>query len=139
MLDAAEYNELEHRKRMCLGGETRGMQFSFDELEKPAPANRKLGEMSSDVIAEDAPAWSSFDYLKRYEAKHAALGNGFQMQVFDSDSDRVGTITKGYARSIRLTDSEDRPSKQPRVDAANVGRRALSREGRTGEVGRRDG
>lgn len=102
VLDAAEYNELEHRKRMCMVAVTRGMQFSFNEIEKPALANRKLGEIL-DVIAEDDPAWSSFDYLKRHQAKHAALGNGFQMQVFDSDSDHVGTITKGYAK-IRSTD-----------------------------------
>ena len=102
ILQAAEFNELEHRERMCMVAVTKGMEFSFDELQKPAPVQRKLGEVL-DVLAEDDPSWSGFDYLKRHEEKHAAKGNGFKMQIFDTESDHIGTITKGYAK-IRSTD-----------------------------------
>ncbi len=102
ILDAADHNELEHRKRLCVVAVTRGMAFDFAELEKPKLAERKLGEVL-DQFAEDDACWSSFDYLKRHQEKHAALGNGFQMQIFNGESDHVGTITKGYAK-IRSTD-----------------------------------
>lgn len=102
ILDAAEFNELEHRKRMCMVAVTCGMHFSFDELVKPKPAERKLGEILEN-FAEDDPCWSGFDYLKRHQEKHAALGHGFQMQIFNEDSDHIGVLTKGYAR-IRPTD-----------------------------------
>lgn len=102
VLKAKEWNALEHRERFCLVAVTQGMQFSFAELEKPAPQARTLGEIL-EPIADDDPAWSSFDYLKNHVAKHAAKGNGFQLQVFRPEDDHVGTLTAGYAK-IRATD-----------------------------------
>lgn len=102
ILEAAQFNELEHRDRMCLVAVTRGMHFDFDKLAKPELKQRKLGEVL-DQVAPDDPSWSSFDYLKRHQERHAAKGNGFQMQVFTPESEHIGTITKGYSK-IRATD-----------------------------------
>lgn len=102
VLDAAEFNEIEHRERMCMVAVTRGMHFSFDDIERPEHRARTLGEVL-DPIADDDPRWSRFDYLRKHQEKHAAKGNGFAMQVFTADSDHIGTLTKGYAK-IRSTD-----------------------------------
>jgi DNA (cytosine-5)-methyltransferase 1 len=102
IMDAGEFNELEHRKRLCMVAVTKGMQFDFSELEKPEPSVRKLAEVLDDV-AEDDPCWSGFDYLKRHQERHAEKGNGFRMQVFSPEDDHISTITKGYGK-IRSTD-----------------------------------
>lgn len=95
-----------HRKRLCMVAVTRGMQFDFGDLEKPEPQERKLREVL-DAVSEDDPCWSSFDYLKRHQEKHAVRqagkGSGFAMQVFSEDSRFIGTITKGYSK-VRSTD-----------------------------------
>ncbi|MDK9702411.1 MAG: DNA cytosine methyltransferase [Sulfuritalea sp.] len=102
ILDAAEFNELEHRERLCMVAVTRGMHFSFDDIERPERRTRQLGEVL-DPIADDDPRWSRFDYLRKHQEKHAAKGNGFAMQVFTADSDHIGTLTRGYAK-IRCSD-----------------------------------
>lgn len=106
VLDAGDFNELEHRERLCMVAVTAGIDFDFDALVKPAKVNRKLGEVLEHV-PDDDKRWSTFDYLVKHQQKHAAKGNGFSMQLFDEQSDHINTITKGYAK-IRSTDPKIR-------------------------------
>jgi len=102
ILDAGDFNELEHRERLCMVAVTAGIDFDFNELVKPEKVTRKLGDIMENV-ADDDKRWSSFDYLVKHQDKHAAKGNGFSMQLFDENSGHINTITKGYAK-IRSTD-----------------------------------
>jgi len=102
VLNAGDFNELEHRERLCMVAVTAGIDFDFNSLVKPTKVNRKLGEVLEHV-PDDDKRWSSFDYLVKHQQKHAAKGNGFSMQLFDENSGHINTITKGYAK-IRSSD-----------------------------------
>lgn len=98
VLDGADWNVLEHRKRMCLIAVTVGMEFSVDDILKPAPEVKTLGQYLDDV-AEDAPCWSTMQYLKNKEVRDKADGKGFAMQIVGPNSTKIGTIGKGYAKN----------------------------------------
>ena len=98
VLDGAEWNALEHRKRMCMVAVTEGIEFDFAELEKPARETRRLGEILEDIPL-DASCWSEMGYLKDKAVRDAAAGKGFAMQIVTPDSEKVGTIGKGYQKN----------------------------------------
>lgn len=103
LLQAGDWNVLEHRERMCMVATTRGMPvFDFSLVEKPAKVERCLGEIL-EPIAEDDPRWSEMKGLKEKEVRDKAAGKGFTMQIVGPESTRVPTITKGYAK-VRSTD-----------------------------------
>lgn len=97
-----EWGALENRTRWCMVAASEGIPFSFDQLVPPAAAPKKLGAYL-DNIAPDDPRWSRMQGLKDKEVRDAAAGKGFKMQIFDADSEKIGTITKGYAK-VRSTD-----------------------------------
>jgi len=98
ILNAADWNCLEARIRMCMVAVTEGMAFDFEQLLVPEKTQRKLGEIMDDVPL-DADCWSPMDYLKVKEVRDAAKGSSFAMQIFDSESDHIGTIRKGYHKN----------------------------------------
>lgn len=102
VIDGAEFNCLEHRKRWCLVAVTRGMSFDFGMLEKPEPVDRSLGEIL-EPIGNDDSRWSEMRGLKDKEIRDKAAGKGFQMQIFGEESSNIKTLTKGYAK-VRSTD-----------------------------------
>lgn len=102
VLQAADWNVLERRERMCMVALTEGMAFSFDELQRPRPAPRRIADVL-EPIADDAPCWSAMAGLKAKEDRDRASGKGFAMQVITAASTSCPTITKGYAK-VRSTD-----------------------------------
>lgn len=102
ILNGANFNELEHRKRWCLLAVTEGIQFSFDELEMPEKRERHLREIL-DEVSEDDPRWSEYGYLAKKWERDAAAGKNFAPQLFTPADTRIGTITKGYQK-VRSTD-----------------------------------
>ena len=106
VIDGEEWNALEHRKRMLTVFVTRGMEFSFDWLEKPAQEQRHLGEIL-EPIALDDPRWSRMQGLVDKAERDREAGNSFAMQIFDAASTRIGTLTKGMSK-VRSTDPKIR-------------------------------
>ena len=98
LLDGAEWNALEHRKRMCMVAVTEGIEFDFAELQKPAPKALRLGDVLDDIALDD-PCWSSMGYLKDKAVRDAEAGKGFAMQIVTPESEKVGTIGKGYQKN----------------------------------------
>lgn len=111
VLDGADWNALEHRKRMCMVAVTKGLSFSFDDVRKPARVSRRLAEVLED-IPEDANCWSEMQYLRDKEIRDKAAGKGFAMQIVDENSDRVGTIGTGYSKN-RSTEPKLRSKHNP--------------------------
>ncbi len=111
VIDGAEWNQFEARKRVCLVAVTDGVEFDFASLVKPEPVERKLSEILED-IPDDDPRWSKMAGLKAKEIRDKENGKNFTMQVFDGDSTKIGTITKGYAK-IRSTDPKIRHASDP--------------------------
>lgn len=102
ILAGEDWNELEHRKRMCMVAVTDGVTLDLAALQRPEHAIRHVGDVL-DPVAGDAPCWSEMAGLKRKEARDAADGKGFAMQLVDASDTRCPTITKGYAK-VRSTD-----------------------------------
>ena len=98
LLEGAEWNALEHRKRMCMVAVTVGMEFDFAELQKPEPKVLRLGDVLDDIALDD-PCWSPMEYLKDKAVRDAEAGKGFAMQIVTSESTQVGTIGKGYQKN----------------------------------------
>jgi len=92
-LDAAEWNMLEHRKRMCMVAVTKGMEFSFDDVVKPEPAQATFGDIM-DQVDPDHSTWGSIDYLWAKQERDQADGKGFAPTVVDSSSVKVPTLNK---------------------------------------------
>jgi DNA (cytosine-5)-methyltransferase 1 len=98
LLEAEDWNALEHRKRMCMVATTKGMPaFSFDEIEKPLKVVRRLGEIMDNVPLDDK-SWSSMQYLKDKEVRDAADKKGFAMNLVDENSNKVLTLNKTLAK-----------------------------------------
>ena len=113
VLDGAEFNALEHRKRLCLVAVTEGVPFSFDAFERPHAQPQRLGDILEPIPLDD-PCWSAMEGLKTKEVRDLAAGKGFRMQVFDEDSPKLGTLTKGYAKR-RSTDPRLRHPSNPEL------------------------
>lgn len=95
ILNAADWNCLEARVRLCVVAVTEGVDFDFDALEVPDKVSRRLGDILEDV-APDAPNWGRYDYLKTKEERDALRGNSFSMQTFSDQDDHVSTLRKYY-------------------------------------------
>lgn len=104
VIDGADWNVLEHRKRMVMVAVSKGLAhtFDFNDLVFPAKQTLRLGDVL-EPIAEDADNWSEFKYLIDKLERDRSAGKGFEMQIFNEESTRVSTIGKGYSK-IRSTE-----------------------------------
>ena len=102
VLQASEWNAMEHRERMCMVACTEGVEFDFARLQRPEKHERRIGEIL-DPVAEDAPNWSRMDGLKAKQERDKDAGKGFAMQIVTAFDTKCPTITKGYAK-VRSTD-----------------------------------
>lgn len=102
VLDGGDWNAMEHRKRMVMVAVTRGMDFDFSQLQRPAKVERQLQEILED-IPEDDRRWSKMEGLKAKEIRDAAAGKSFAMQLFNGEDTKIGTLTKGIGKN-RSTD-----------------------------------
>lgn len=92
-LDASDWNMLEGRKRLAMVAVTKGINFSFDDLERPEPRVNTFGEIMEDVDPNHS-TWGNIDYLWAKRERDAASGKGFAPTVIDASSTRVPTQTK---------------------------------------------
>lgn len=102
ILKGEDFNALEPRNRWVLVGVTKGMHFDWDMLQKPEKKDVTFSDIMDD-IPDDSEAWSEMRGLKDKEERDLAAGKNFRMQIFNADSPKLATITKGYAR-VRSTD-----------------------------------
>lgn len=102
ILRGEDWGTLEPRNRWVMVAVTHGIQFDFDQLVGPGKRGLKLGD-ALESIAEDDPRWSQMSGLKAKQERDIAAGKGFRMQIFTPEDERIGTITKGYAK-VRSTD-----------------------------------
>lgn len=111
ILRGAEWGALEDRARWCMVAVSEGIEFDFDQLVPPGPSGARLGDALDD-IPPDHSSWSRMDGLKAKEIRDRAAGKNFAMQVFDADSEKIGTVTKGYSK-VRSTDPKLRHPTNP--------------------------
>ncbi|HHK1717075.1 TPA: DNA cytosine methyltransferase [Pseudomonas aeruginosa] len=97
VLRGSDFNALENRERWCLVAVTEGLHFSWDMLQIPEKVDLRLSDVLDDIPLDD-PLWSEMRGLKAKQERDLKAGKGFVMQVYDEDSQRVGTMRKGYAR-----------------------------------------
>jgi DNA (cytosine-5)-methyltransferase 1 len=102
VLQAAEWNALEHRERMCMVAVTRGLAFDFAGLVRPDRREQRIAEIL-DPVPEDASCWGRMEGLKAKQERDKAEGKGFAMQIVTPFDTKCPTITKGYAK-VRSTD-----------------------------------
>jgi Site-specific DNA methylase len=102
VLQAADWNALEHRERMCMVAVTKGLSFDFSSLARPERCERRIGDIL-DPVSEDALCWSRMEGLKAKQERDKAEGKGFAMQIVTPFDTKCPTITKGYAK-VRSTD-----------------------------------
>ncbi len=102
VLDGADFNALEHRKRWFMAAVTDGMHFDWDMLQFPEKKDMILGDLLED-LPDDHPSWSTMPGLVAKEKRDLEAGKGFRMQVYGADADKIGTLTKGMAKN-RSTD-----------------------------------
>jgi len=72
---------------------TNGIQFSFDELQRPEPVARRFGD-AMDLVDPAHSTWGRIDYLWNKLARDQQAGKGFSPTVVDADSTRVPTLNK---------------------------------------------
>ena len=96
-LDAADWNMLEGRKRLAMVAVTKGIEFSFDDLERPEPCQHTFGEIMEDVDPTHS-TWGNIDYLWAKKERDSADGKGFAPTVIDATSTKVPTQTKNLAK-----------------------------------------
>lgn len=111
ILSGKDFGCLENRVRWTLVAVTRGMSFSFEQIEPAVTVQRKLGDILED-ISDDDPRWSLMEGLRRKEERDKENGKGFMMQIYGPDDDHINTITKGYAK-VRSTDPKIRQTTNP--------------------------
>ncbi|HIH2745176.1 TPA: DNA cytosine methyltransferase [Burkholderia lata] len=111
LLRGGEWGALEDRVRWCMVAVSEGIEFDFDQLQPPGRGQQKLGDALENV-PDDHPSWSSMAGLRAKELRDREAGKNFAMQIFDADSDFVGTITKGYSK-VRSTDPKLRHPTDP--------------------------
>lgn len=92
-LRSSEWNTLENRERLCVVAVTKGIDFSFDSLERPAPMQRRFAEIMESVPL-DSESWGKMQYLKDKRVRDEAAGKNFKMRVIDAQSTEVGTLNK---------------------------------------------
>jgi len=102
VLNGKDWGCLEPRERWCMVATTRGMTFDFDQIAPAATVVKRLSDVL-EHISDDDPRWSEMRGLREKEKRDMAAGKGFRMQVYDSDSTKINTLTKGYAK-VRSTD-----------------------------------
>lgn len=107
----SEWNALEDRERMVMVAVTRGMPFDFEEMARPAPKARNLGEIL-EPLASDDPRWSPMHGLKAKEIRDREAGKSFAMQIFTRHSPKIGTLTKGLGKN-RSTDPKIQHDENP--------------------------
>ena len=93
VLDAEEWNMLEHRKRMVMVAVTKGIKFSFGDVRRPEPQQHTFGEIMENVDPTHS-TWGNIDYLWAKRERDAADNKGFAPTVIDSTSTKVPTQTK---------------------------------------------
>lgn len=95
ILEGRDFGCLENRVRWCMVATTKGMDFSFENIEPKVKVVRRLKDVLEN-IAPDDPRWRTFDYLKTKQVRDKEKGNGFGMQIVNPEDTKVPTIRKGY-------------------------------------------
>lgn len=111
ILRGRDFKAIEDRDRLCLVAMTKGIEFDPLSIAIPDGERPMLGDVL-EPLALDDPRWSTMAGLKAKETRDKEAGKGFRMQVFDGSCDRIGTITKGYAK-VRSTDPKIRHPANP--------------------------
>lgn len=92
-LDASEWNMLEHRRRLCMVALTKGIDFSFESVQRPELRQRTFGEIMETVDPSHS-TWGNIDYLWSKKERDQAAGKGFAPTVVDASSVKVPTLNK---------------------------------------------
>lgn len=113
-LDGNAMGALEDRRRLVVMAVTRGLDFSWQDLQPVRQKEPCLGV----ILDPAASGWSTMAHLKekqkRDHAKYKAKGwgTGFQMQIVDASASSVPTIGTDYHK-VRSTEPKLRHPENP--------------------------
>lgn len=110
VLEAKEWNLIEHRVRFCLVAVTNGIEFSFEGLNKPELATHTFGEIMDEVDPEHS-TWGRIDYLFTKLERDKAAGKGFAPTIIDANSTRLPVLNKTLAKRQSTGAYVEHPSK----------------------------
>lgn len=96
ILEGRDFGCIENRVRWCMVAVTRGMEFSWEDLQPKPRVVRTVQEFLDPSIGPDDERWRTFDYLKTKQVRDAAKGNSFAMQTVSPTDTSVPTLRKGY-------------------------------------------
>ena len=92
-LDAADWNMLEHRKRLCMVAVTQGLKFDPSMVQRPQARVVTFGEIMDDVDPGHS-TWGNIDYLWSKLERDKASSKGFAPTVVDASSTKLPTLNK---------------------------------------------
>jgi len=100
-LQAADWNELERRVRLCMVAVTQGIEFDFHRVKQPRPRKRCIAE-GLDAIEPGDERWSEMPGLKAKQERDLAAGKGFAMQIVTGDTQTPAcAASSGFAARAR--------------------------------------
>jgi DNA (cytosine-5)-methyltransferase 1 len=95
-----EMGAFEDRNRHIMVAVSKGIADKFD-LSTIQPSDtppKKLGDLLDD-LPKASELWRTYDYLKSKEERDKAAGKGFSRQLVNEESERIGTIGRGYNKA----------------------------------------
>ncbi|WP_326430375.1 DNA cytosine methyltransferase (plasmid) [Stutzerimonas frequens] len=113
VLKGADFNSLEHRDRWCMVAVTEGLHFDWSMLQLPEKQTLTLSDVLDDIALDD-PMWSEMAGLKAKQERDKEAGKGFMMQTYSGEANKIGTLTKGYAK-VRSTDPKIEHPENPNL------------------------
>lgn len=102
VLAATDFGELERRERWFMVAVTRGIDFDITAVVSDVASRYRHIRYVADVldpIDDDAPEWSTFDYLHAKALRDAEKGANFANQTVDVSDIEVPTLRKGYQKA----------------------------------------
>jgi DNA (cytosine-5)-methyltransferase 1 len=97
LVRGSNFGAFEDRERWLLVATTVGLEEiinleDIDLYQKEVPAS--FSEIKDETVDENA--WKDYQYLRDKEVRDIEAGKGFRMQKLNDESQKCGTITRGY-------------------------------------------
>jgi DNA (cytosine-5)-methyltransferase 1 len=95
-----EMGAFEDRDRHIMVAVSKGIAENFDlsTIQPSATAPSTLADLLEN-IPSSSELWRTYDYLKAKEERDKDAGKGFARQLVNEDSEKVGTIGRGYNKA----------------------------------------
>lgn len=99
IVNSWEFGCIEQRKRVIFLAYSNGLNLSLGSLKPPRIESKERVTLSQFLDSDiENIKWSSLEYFTNKEKRDKEQGKGFKMNLVTPESDRIGTLGKGYAK-----------------------------------------